>query len=262
MATQQRFCGTCGAAVPPGAPFCGRCGTPQVAPAYATPPQYAYAQAPARPATGLRGVSGSQVAVAAALLIVLSVVTVTVSAFAVGRVIGSHSTCTSNCGAKIVTPLPAPAKYKSSALGFEVDYDPNWMVRNQDPSSVTLATKLGLLQVSGTHPGLPPDRVLQSAVSALQSNAAYQAVVQVTALKGAHIGDQDGVGAVYSANLIASNGTATKIRFFIVTAIRGGVTMEVFGVNPADPKNYPNGIPEAQEFDSVLQEFQWGPTPS
>ena len=262
MAVQQRFCGTCGAPVPPGAPFCGRCGTPQVAPAYATPPQYAYAQPPARPATGLRRVSGTQVAVAAALLIILSVVTVALSAFAVGQVIGSRKTCTQNCGARIVTPLPAPAKFKSSALGFEVDYDPSWTVRNQDPSSVTLATKLGLLQVSGTHPGLPPDRVLASAVSALQSNSAYQSVIQVTQLKGAHIGDQDGLGAVYSANLIASNGTATKVRFFIVTAIRGGVTMAVFGVNPADPKNYPSGIPEGQGFDAVLQEFQWGPTPS
>jgi hypothetical protein len=38
--------------------------------------------------------------------------------------------------------------------------------------------------------------------------------------------------------------------------------MAVFGVNPADPKNYPSGIPEGQGFDAVLQEFQWGPTPS
>jgi hypothetical protein len=34
----------------------------------------------------------------------------------------------------------------------------------------------------------------------------------------------------------------------------------MFGVNPADPKNYPNGIPEGERFDTVLQEFQWGLT--
>jgi hypothetical protein len=34
----------------------------------------------------------------------------------------------------------------------------------------------------------------------------------------------------------------------------------IFGVNPADPKNYPNGIPEGEQFDAVLQEFQWGLT--
>ena len=31
-------------------------------------------------------------------------------------------------------------------------------------------------------------------------------------------------------------------------------------VNPADPKNYPNGIPEGEEFDAVCQQFQWSQT--
>src|SRR5258708_4587247 len=97
--------------------------------------------------------------VAGGMLIIVSVVTVAVSSFAVSEVLGTHKPCTQNCGARIVTPLPAPASYKSSAYGFEVDYNPNWTVRNQDAQSVTFATKLGLLSVTGARSGQPLDQI-------------------------------------------------------------------------------------------------------
>jgi hypothetical protein len=252
-----RFCGNCGAQLPPGAPFCGRCGAPQAQLPVATMPAYTYPPAPSRPRTGSGGVTSSQVMVAAGLLIILSVVTVAGSAFAVSQVLGTHKSCTQNCGARIVTPLPAPASYKSSAYGFQVDYNPSWTVRNQDAQSVTLATKLGLLSVVGTKSGQPLDQVMQATVSALPTSQ-WQDVVHVSDLKGAHIGDQDGVGAVYSANLVGSNATATKVRFVIIAATKNGVTVVIFGANSADLKNYPNGIPEDEEFDALCQEFQWG----
>jgi hypothetical protein len=195
--------------------------------------------------------------VAVGLLIILSVVTVAGSAFAVSQVLGTHKSCTQNCGARIVTPLPAPASYKSSAYGFQVDYNPSWTVRNQDAQSVTLATKLGLLSVVGAKSGQPLDQVTQAAVAALPTSQ-WQDVVHVSDLKGAHIGDQDGIGAVYSANLVGSNATATKVRFVIIAATKNGVTVVIFGANSADLKNYPNGIPEGEEFDALCQEFQWG----
>jgi len=257
MAVQTRFCGTCGAQVPPGAPFCGRCGSPQAPLPVATTPAYAYPAAPPRQATGVRRVGGSQIAVAAGLLIILAAVTVGLSSFVASQVIGgTHKPCTSNCGARIVTPLPAPAMFKSSAYGYAVEYDPDWTVRSQDTQGISLATKLGQLQVSGAKSGLPLDQVMGSVVSALPSST-WQDVAHVSDLKGAHIGDQDGMGAVYSANLVGANATAAKVRFFVVVATKGGVTVSIFGVDPADPKNSPNGIPEDQEFDSLLQEFQW-----
>jgi hypothetical protein len=195
--------------------------------------------------------------VAAGLLIILSVVTVVGSAFAVSQVLGTHKPCTLNCGARIVTPLPAPASYKSSAYGFQVDYNPNWTVRNQDAQSVTLATKFGLLSVVGAKSGQPLDQVIQSALSALPTSQ-WQDVLHVSDLKGAHIGEQDGIGAVYSANLVGSNATATKVRFVIIAATRNGVTVVIFGANTADLKNYPNGIPEGEQFDALCQQFQWG----
>src|SRR6266568_2176498 len=108
MAVQARFCGICGAQVPPGAPFCGRCGSPQAPLPVATMPAYAYPAAPPRQATGVRRAGGSQIAVAVGLLIILAAVTVGVSSFVASQVIGgTHKPCTSNCGARIVTPLAA-----------------------------------------------------------------------------------------------------------------------------------------------------------
>lgn len=253
----MRFCGNCGAQVPPGAPFCGRCGAPQAPLPVATMPAYTYPTAPGLPRAGRGRVSGAQVMVAAGLLIVLSVVTVAVSALAVSQALGAHKPCTSNCGARIVTPLPAPASYKSSAYGFQVDYNPNWTVRNQDAQSITLATKIGLLSVVGAKSGQPLDQAMQSTISALPTSQ-WQDVAHVSDLKGAHIGEQDGIGAVYSANLVGSNATATNIRFVIIAATRNGVTVVIFGADPADLKNSPNGIPEGDEFDALCQQFQWG----
>src|SRR5713226_2460582 len=256
MAVQTRFCGNCGAQVPPAAPYCGRCGAPTVPLPVATHAAYTYRSAQVRRSTGLLGFSGRQIAVTAALLLVLAIVTVALSAFAVSQVIGTRKACTSNCGARIVTPLPAPATYKSSAFGYQVDYNPDWTVRSQDAQGVVLATKLGLLQVAGSKSGQALQDVVQSTVSALPSST-WQDVFHVTDLKGAHIGDQDGIGAVYSANLIGSNAKAAKVRFFIIAATKGAVTVVIFGINPSDTKNFANGIPEGQEFDALCQEFQW-----
>lgn len=224
--------------------------------AMATPAAYAYPSAPPRRQTGLRRISGAQVAVAGGLLLILAAVTVGLSALAVSQVLGNHKTCTANCGARIVTPLPAPATFKSSSFGYEVDYNPTWTIRSQSSDGVTIATKLGLVQVAGTKSSAPLAQVLQSAVTALPSST-WQDVAHITDVKGAHIGDQDGTGAVYSANLVGANATAAKVRFFVVAASKNGVTVVILGVDPADPKNYPNGIPEGQEFDDLLQEFRW-----
>jgi hypothetical protein len=256
MAVQPRFCGNCGAQVPSNATYCGRCGAPQAPLPIATPAAYAYPSATPRRLTGIGRISGAQIAVAAGLLIVLSIVTVALSAFAVSQVIGTRKPCTANCGAKIVTPLPAPATYKSSAFGYEVDYNPDWTIRSQDSQGIILATRLGLLQVAGTKSGQALQDLMSATVSALPSST-WQDVLHVTDLKGAHIGDQDGIGAVYSANLIQSNAKAAKVRFFVIAATRGGVTVVIFGVNPSDTKDFPNGIPEGQEFDALCQEFQW-----
>ena len=257
MATQVRYCGRCGAPVAPGATFCGRCGAPVAQVAAAVAPAYRYPVAPAPMYRTARQWRSSQIAVAGGLLAILAVVTVAVSLFAVSHVIGgSHSTCTVNCAPHFVTALPAPATYTSSTYRFQVDYDSSWTVRSQDATSITLGTKVGLVQVVGTKGGQPLSQVLQSTVTGLPT-AQWQDVAQVSDLKGAHIGDQDGIGAVYSANLIGTNSTSAQVRFAVVVATKGGVTVVVFAADPADPKNSPHGMPEGQSFDYMCSELRW-----
>src|SRR3981081_2762377 len=257
MAARMTFCGRCGAQLPAGAPFCGRCGAPQISHAATAAPVYSYPMAqPASRAAGRRFTT-SQVAISGGLLAILAIVTVALSAFAVSRaIVGNRSTCTINCAPKIVTPLPESSTYRSTAYKYEVDYSSNWTVRTQDASGIALGTKLGTLSVVGMKAGQTLAQVLQSTVSALPT-AQWQDVVQVSDLKGAHIGDQDGLGAVYGANLIGTGSTSAKVRFAVIAATRAGVTVVIFAADPSDPKNSPHGIPEAQSFDYLCSEFRW-----
>jgi len=260
MAVQARFCGRCGAQVAPGSPFCGRCGAPQIAlSAVAIPSPYTYPMAPPRPPGGVGRISGAQIAVAAGLLVVLSIVTVAVSAFAVSRIIAPRQTCTLNCGPKLVTPLPESHTYRSAQYRYEVDYSSAWKLRSQDDARVTIGTRLGLLQVSGVRTTDEPGIVVLNTVAALPSSE-WQDVKRVADLKGAHLGDQDGVGAIYSANLVGTNAKAAKVRFAVIAATKGGVTVVMFALNPVDTKNFVNGMPEGQAFDYVCQEFRWSST--
>src|SRR5260370_28706242 len=102
MAVPPRFCGVCGAQAPPGAPFCGRCGSPQAPLPVATTPAYAYQAAPPRQATGVRRIGGSQIAVAAGLLVILAAVTGGGSSFVASPAIGrTHTTGTTHSGATV-----------------------------------------------------------------------------------------------------------------------------------------------------------------
>jgi len=250
------YCGRCGAPLPPGATFCGRCGTPVARQAVAAPPLYTYPQAPRAAYPPARPFRLAPAVIAGGLVLILILVAVVVGGIAAAQfVAGNHATCTVNCSPKFVTPLAEEATFRSSAYRFQVNYSSSWTVREEGPNGITLGTKLGSVQVTGMKGG-QPDQVLQSTVSALPS-AKWQSVTLVNNLKGAHIGDQDGVGAVYSANLLGANQTATKVRFAVIAATRGGVSVVVFAVDAADPKNSPNGMPEGQEFDYLCTEFVW-----
>jgi zinc ribbon protein len=256
MAVAARFCGNCGAPLAPGAPFCGRCGAPAAAAAAPVYPAYQYPRAQPG-AHRLGGDHTMQIAVAIGLIAILVIVTVVISAFAIRNAEGTHQNCTSNCRPKIVTPLPASATYKSTKFRFEVDYSANWSVQSQDESGIELSTRIGAVSVSGSKETKPLDQVIQGVVNALPS-ANWQNVTPVTDLKGAHLGDQNGLGKVYSANLIGSNSTATKVRFAVIAAARGGVTVVMFAVDPADTQHFANGMPEGQLFDYMCTVFRWG----
>jgi len=257
MAVQARFCGNCGGALAPGSTFCGRCGAPvPPTPIPIYTPAYAYPRAAPR-AGRIGGASMTQVAVAIGLLSILIIVTVAVSAFAIRGSTGSHHNCTSNCSPQLVTPLAASATYTSSEFKFSVDYSANWTVESRDNAGIQLATSIGSVSVAGTRGSQPLDQVIQGVVGALPS-ATWQSVTLVSGLKGAHLAEQNGLGAVYSANFIGSNSTATKVRFVVIAAAKNGVTVVMFAVNPADPQHFANGMPEGELFDYMCTIFRWG----
>lgn len=263
MSSRPVYCGRCGNPVAPGAPFCGRCGAPQSvavpAVAYAGPPvtypAYSYPVAP--PGSALGGIKLSRLLLAIGLAIILVVSVLGVSIFAVAKSVGTRAPCTANCGPQTYAPLAETNTYKSQAYKFEVDYSRDWNIRHQDAAGVSLGTRLGHIDVVGMRTSKTPDSVIDDVVAALPS-ADWQSVQRITDVKGAHVGDQAGVGYLYSANFTGSNSTGTKVRFVVIVAVRNGVTVVVFAVNPSDTKNFVSGIPEAQDFDYVLEEFRWG----
>jgi hypothetical protein len=230
-----------------------------VAQAAAAAPVYSYPMA--APQATARRFGASQIAIAGVLLAILAFVTIGATAFAVSQAIGGkQAVCTVNCAPKFVTPLPEARTFRSAAFKYEVDYSSAWTVRSQDANGIVFGTRLGTLTVAGTRSTAPLDQAIKSTVSALPS-AQWQNVVladpKEPILKGAHIGDQNGLGAVYSANLIGANSTTTKVQFAVIAATRGGVTVVILAIDPADPKNSPHGIPEAQDFDYLCAEFRW-----
>jgi len=265
MAVQQRaFCGNCGAPLAPGATFCGRCGTPVAAPvqaaavpaAYPAYPAYAYPRA--QPAPGRIGRNHTtQIAVAMGLVFLLILGAVIVSLIALTNNPGSHPVCTQNCGPKIGTALPEQATYTSTEFGFQVDYDASWTVQNKTGTGVQISTDNGGVVILGQRAGTPLQQVIGGFVSGLPS-ATYQDVTVVGDVKGAHLGDQNGIGSIYSANFIDSNSNAIKVRFALIAATKNGVTVLMFAINQADTKDFPSGIPEGQRFDYMCAEFRWG----
>lgn len=252
----QGFCGRCGAPLPSGAAFCGVCRTPVAPVSIATYQQYAYPYAqPQAPRIG--GARRTQTAVAAGLVVILVIVAIGAALLAYRAVSGSHQACTANCSPKVITPLPAAATFRSTAFKFEVDYSETWTIRSQDANGVTLGTKLGLVSVEGMKASGSSDQVIQGVVSALPS-ATWQSVTLVSSLRGAHLGDVAGIGQVYSANLIGSNSKAAPVRFVVITATKGSVTVVVFAVDPADPAHYAHGMPEGVLFDYMCTVFRWG----
>jgi len=254
MAAQ--FCGRCGAPLAPGAAFCGVCRTPVAPVSVAAYQQYVYPYAQPQ-ASRIGGARTTQIAVAAGLVAILVIVAIGAAALAYRAVSGSHTPCTANCSPKVITPLAAAETYRSTAFRYEVDYSENWTIRSQDANGVTLGTKLGLVSVQGMKAGPSSDQVIQGVVSALPS-ATWQSVTLVSNLRGAHLGDVDGLGQVYSANLIGSNSKAAAVRFVVITATKGSVTVVVFAVDPADTTHFAHGMPEGVLFDYMCTVFRWG----
>lgn len=257
VATHTRYCGRCGAPLAPGAGFCGRCGTPVLM--QAAPPQPAYSYAPT-PSAAYRAATQPKLGtalVAGGLIAVLVIAGLIAGGIAVSQLArgAGHATCTSNCAPKLITPLPEQASFRSTAFGFTVNYSSRWTVRSSDPNGIELGTKIGQVTVKGVR-GQSPDEAIRQTVLGLPSSQ-WQDVTTVGNLKGAHLGEVEGTGEVYSANLVGASQTAVQVRIGVVAAQVGDVTVVVFLADPYD-KTSPNGLPEGQAVDYLCTEFAWG----
>jgi hypothetical protein len=190
------------------------------------------------------------------VLLILVVAAAALSALALSRGIGTHSTCTTNCGPKLGTPLAESNTFRSALFKFEVEYSAAWKVRSQDGTGISLGTRIGRVDVVGSSSGRSLVDLINGTVSALPSST-WHSVTRVSDLKGAHVGDQDGLGAVYSANVGNTGATLTKVRFAVIAASRGDVSVVIFAVDPADTKNFPNGMHDGQQIDYLCEEFRW-----
>ena len=256
VAAPVRYCGRCGAPLAPGAGFCGRCGTPVLMDAVAPRPAYSYAPAPRAAYRAPGGPRLGAALIAGGLIAVLVVAGLVVGGIAVSQLArGGHSACTSNCAPKFVTPLSEQASFRSTAYGFTVNYSSRWTVRSSDAFGITLGTRIGQVIVKGVK-GQSADEAVRQTVVGLPSSQ-WQDVTIVTTLKGVHVGEVQGVGGVYSANLLGTSQTAVKTRIGVVAAQYRDVTVVVFVADPADLK-MPNGILDGQAVDYLCTEFDWG----
>jgi hypothetical protein len=256
-----RFCGRCGAPIAPGALYCGNCGAPlatapptAAAVAYPAYPQYVYPYAPARPPDARLG----PLLLGGAMAGVLVLAVLALSVFAVVARGSSFKPCTARCGPRTVTPFPEQNSFTSKAFRFRVGYPAGWSIQDHDDSSVAFSTRLsGAFLVQGEKPGKSDDALIQQAISSLPSSR-WQNVQPLGPIHGAHIGQQDGSGQLFSASLEPAGGQAQKVRIAVIAATHSGVSVTIMGIDPADDQHSPNGIPEAELFDYVLAEFTWG----
>jgi hypothetical protein len=189
------------------------------------------------------------------LLVVIALGAVLVTVLAAVLTPSEPATCTQHCGPTPGVPVPQPARYHSTAYGFEVPYTDPWKVVQQDSRSVIFQTAAGQFLIYGQQAGKSDQQLVQEAVATLPDSQ-FQSVTPASSIRGAHIGYQNGSGSVFSSTFLPEGGRAIRARIAVVAATKGGLSVSVVGIDPW-VASAPNGIPESSQFDAELSQFQW-----
>lgn len=165
------------------------------------------------------------------------------------------TTCTQHCGPTPGTAIPQPARWRSSVYDFEVAYSDPWKVVQQDGTSVVFQTAAGQFSVQGQRAGKSDQQLVQEAITVLPDSQ-FQSITPISSIRGAHVGYQNGTGAVFSSTFLPEGGRAIRARVAVIGVTRGAVSVTVVGIDPW-VSAAPNGIPESSQFDAALSQFQW-----
>jgi hypothetical protein len=158
-----------------------------------------------------------------------------------------------NSSAQVVAPRAEQKSFKSSSLGFQVEYTGKWKLDSSNGAKAVFETRAGLLEVAG---------LTASPVQALTRRAAELPRSRLPDLKesgpihGAHIGIAEGVGVMYAGTLLpeSGGGQGIEVRVALIAARRGNLTMLFTALVPYDTST---GRLPADDIDYAMTEFLW-----
>jgi hypothetical protein len=158
-----------------------------------------------------------------------------------------------NTDAQPVIARAEQKNFRSSSLGFQVEYSGKWKLDNSNGAKVVFQTRAGLLEVAG---------VTTSPVQALTRRAAelprsrLPDLRQAGPIHGAHIGIEQGVGVLYAGTLVpeSGGGQGIEVRVALIAARRGSLTMLFTALVPYDAST---GRLPADDIDYAMTEFLW-----
>jgi hypothetical protein len=158
-----------------------------------------------------------------------------------------------NTSAQPVIARAEQKSFRSSSLGFQVEYSGKWKLDSSNGAKVVFQTHAGLLEVAG---------VTTSPVQALTRRAAelprsrLPDLRQAGPIHGAHVGVEEGVGVLYAGTLVqeSGGGQGVEVRIALIAARRGNLTMLFTALVPYDTSS---GRLPADDIDYAMTEFLW-----
>jgi hypothetical protein len=143
--------------------------------------------------------------------------------------------------------------FKSSGLGFQVEYSRKWKLDSSNAAAAVFQTRTGELEVAGVTAS-PAQAITRGADTLPRSR--LPDLKQAGPIRGAHIGIEQGVGVLYKGTLVpeSGGGQGIEVRIGLIAARRGNLTMLFTALVPYDPSS---GQLPADDIDYAMTEFLW-----
>lgn len=147
-------------------------------------------------------------------------------------------------------PLPAPATFVSSALGFSVEYPPR-LAPTTDAQSADWQLQANGDQFEIKIQGeAASGRTPQQITEALQQNG-YGSASLVYTINGAELGYQSGYGNIYDAKISPAGGQPEELHVLIEVAVQNDVAVELIASSAFTPDKNDHAQP-AQMVPSAV----------